>query len=296
MSGDFTPDTRFDLTGGAHVHLDRLHQVCAKPDLFAPGEQPFWDHPHISRMMLQAHLDPSIEAASRRPEEIDAIVDNLITSLGLRPGDEVLDMGCGPGLYCERLRERGMEVTGIDLSANSIRHARYRAAERGYDIEYIHGSYLDMGFRCRFDAVFLIYGDLGALTDEERDRLLPRIRRALKPTGRFACDVTTMQHRRRNAVGRAWYTADGGFWRPGPHLVLQGSFEYPEAEVGLDQYAVLQENGELCVYRMWQRCYSARSLTRILENHGFTVTHLWNDLTGEDHSEDGEWIGVVAEP
>jgi len=296
MSGGHAPDTRFDLAGGQRIQLDRLQRVCAKPELFAPGEQPFWDHPHISRMMLKAHLDPCIDAASRRPEEIEAIVDNLVHSLGLNPGDEVLDLGCGPGLYCERLQERGLRVTGIDLSANSIRHARYRAAERGYDITYVHGSYLDMSFRGRYDAVFLIYGDLCALTDDERDRLLSLVRRALKPTGSFACDVTTVHHRRQSAVGKTWYAIESGFWRPGPHLVLQGSFEYPQEDVGVDQYMILDDSGEVCVYRVWQRYYSAESLTRTLCDHGFTVTQLWSNLAGEHHSEDGEWIGVVASP
>jgi 2-polyprenyl-3-methyl-5-hydroxy-6-metoxy-1,4-benzoquinol methylase len=35
---------------------------------------------------------------------------------------EIADFGCGPGLYTEKLAERGATVTGIDFSENSIRH------------------------------------------------------------------------------------------------------------------------------------------------------------------------------
>ncbi len=48
----------------------------------------------------------------------------------------VLDVGCGGGLLCESLRERGAEVTGIDVADRALGVARLHAAESGLDIEY----------------------------------------------------------------------------------------------------------------------------------------------------------------
>lgn len=48
-----------------------------------------------------------------------------------RPGGRVLDVGCGTGFLLERLAERGFSGTGVDLSPESVEHARRRLAEIG---------------------------------------------------------------------------------------------------------------------------------------------------------------------
>ena len=48
----------------------------------------------------------------------------------------VLDVGCGGGLLCEGLAERGAEVLGIDLGAENIEAAEAHAAGRGVHIDY----------------------------------------------------------------------------------------------------------------------------------------------------------------
>ena len=48
----------------------------------------------------------------------------------------VLDVGCGGGLLCEGLAERGAEVLGIDLGAENIAAAEKHAAGRGLRVDY----------------------------------------------------------------------------------------------------------------------------------------------------------------
>jgi 2-polyprenyl-3-methyl-5-hydroxy-6-metoxy-1,4-benzoquinol methylase len=86
--------------------------------------------------MLKAHLDPNTDAASRRPEIIVKSVKWLSQYLRLSPGSEVIDLGCGPGLYCAHFHREGWKVTGLDFSERSIAYAREQAAKCGQDIEY----------------------------------------------------------------------------------------------------------------------------------------------------------------
>lgn len=51
-------------------------------------------------------------------------------------GQRALDVGCGGGILCESLRERGAEVTGIDAADKPLGVARLHAAERGLEIDY----------------------------------------------------------------------------------------------------------------------------------------------------------------
>ena len=86
------------IVNGDKLNLVRLQQLQQRPEPFTPGAPLFWDDPHISKGMLAAHLNPNTEAASRRPEVIDRSVAWLVDTLGLREGDAVVDLGCGPGL------------------------------------------------------------------------------------------------------------------------------------------------------------------------------------------------------
>ena len=290
---DHHHDTQFIRDGV--LQLDLIQQLSQPPALFEPGEPLFWDDPHISSQMLAAHLDPSTEAASRPPDVIARMVDWLVETLALQPGDTVIDLGCGPGLYTTQLAQRGLRVTGVDYSRRSIEYARAIAAEHDLDITYRYQNYLTLEDAGQYDAALLIYGDLCVLAPEKRDALLRRIHRALKPGGRFACDVTTRTLRARVEVRPNWYAAESGFWKPGPHFVLERGFDYPEHDTYVDQFVVVEPDGHVSVYRNWFLDYTPETITPPLQAAGFDVRGLWGDLAGAPLTPESEWIGVVAD-
>jgi SAM-dependent methyltransferase len=277
------------------LRLDVVQQLSQPPPLFEPGEPLFWDDPHISAQMLAAHLDPDTEAASRHPAVIDQTVAWLVEYLKLQPGDAVLDLGCGPGLYCARLSRRGLRVMGIDYSRRSIEYATQYAAEHDLPIEYRYQDYLTLDVVAAYDAVLLIYGDLCPLSPDKRDRLLDNVHRALKPGGHFVFDVTTRNLRALAGLGNRWYAVESGFWKPGPHLVLEQGFDYPEHDTFLDQYIVIETDGRMSVYRNWFLDYALETITPVLERRGFVVRAAWNDLAGTPYTPDTEWIGLAAQ-
>lgn len=276
------------------IDLAQLLALQKKPLPFSPGEALFWDDPHISIGMLEAHLDPNSDRASRRPALIDRSVEWLTETLNLTPGMAVLDLGCGPGLYASRLAQRGLNVTGIDGSRRSIDYAQKDAGEQGLTIDYRYANYLDLTAQEMYDAALLIYGDFCPLSPDQRSTLLGNVWRALKPGGHFVLDVTTRIHRQQSANRNGWYVADRGFWKPGPHLVLEEGFDYPEESIFLDQYIVIEADGRMSVYRNWFQDYSRDTITAELEAGGFRVESLWSDLAGTPFSEESGWIGVVA--
>lgn len=70
------------IINGSAVNLEQLKQWQDKPEPFTPGEPLFWDDPHISTQMLAAHLDPTNDRASRRPETIERSVTWIVKTLG----------------------------------------------------------------------------------------------------------------------------------------------------------------------------------------------------------------------
>ena len=272
----------------------QLLQLQHRPAPFTPGEALFWDDPHISSQMLQAHLNPDIDAASRKPLRIDRSVKWLTETLGLRSGDSVLDLGCGPGLYASRFARAGLQVTGVDYSRRSIEYATNHARENQLDIHYRYQNYLELNDENQYEAAFLIYGDYCPLNPEQRSTLLRNVHRALKPGGWFVLDVTTRECRKKHGVKNSWYASESGFWKPGPHLVLEAGFDYPEQSIWLDQYTVIEADGNVSVYRNWFQDYTPEAVTAELSQAGFAVKGLWGDLSGTPYTPESEWIGLLT--
>ncbi|WP_340025320.1 class I SAM-dependent methyltransferase [Paenibacillus sp. FSL K6-1096] len=155
--------------------LTQLLPLLHKPALWQRSSEPFWDDDHISEKMLEAHLHPDWEAASRRHGDIDRSV--LWLSGLIPPGSSILDLGCGPGLYTKRLAELGYDVTGLDFSRRSIAYAQ----EHDRQSQYLYKNYLELDYTEAFDMITLIYCDYGALTLSERYTLLGKVHQALKP-------------------------------------------------------------------------------------------------------------------
>jgi SAM-dependent methyltransferase len=273
-------------TIGEIIRLDRA------PALFQPGDAPFWDDPHISEGLLRAHLDEATDAASRPSAEIDGAIAWL-SGLGLLgPGVRVLDLGCGPGLYAERMAKAGCAVTGVDLSARSIAYARDLAAAANLPITYRREDFLQLDETAAYDVVMQVYGELSTFADGMRDDLLARIHRALVPGGVFIFDVSTPHLRRRAGTRREWSSATDGFWRPHPHLVLQAGYSFAD-DVWCDQYLVVDDTG-VTAYRMWFRDYVLETLALVLERAGFAVERTAGSLTGGPYGDTSDWLAVIA--
>ena len=145
-----------------------ISKYLERPPIYTQSDVEFWNDKHISKQMLKAHLDPSYEGASRKLEFIEKSVrwiEKVVPSTTYR---QLLDIGCGPGLYAERFAMAGFQVTGIDFSERSIEYAQKSANTRGLEISYKYQDYLKLNINSDFDFATLIYCDYGALSTQNR--------------------------------------------------------------------------------------------------------------------------------
>jgi SAM-dependent methyltransferase len=245
--------------------------------------------------MLALHLDQESEAASRPTEVIERSVAWIIETCNLKPGRRVLDLGCGPGLYSQKLAAQGITVTGIDFSSNSLEYARKQAVQAGLKVEYLCQDFLTIDYDGEYDLVMQVYGELCVFNPDQRDDLLRRIRQTLAPGGQLVFDISTRVHRALKGAKNRWYAVTGGgFWRPHDHLVLETGFDYPEKSVYCDQYIVIEPDGTFTIYRNWFQDYTLETITTVLEMQGFYVKSAWSDLCGTPYDPGSEWIGIIA--
>ncbi|HUX19926.1 MAG TPA: methyltransferase domain-containing protein [Spirochaetia bacterium] len=271
--------------------LKRFLAALRRPLLFEEVDESFWREPYVSEQILDAHLDPSNDDASRRGITVSRS-SRWIADL-VEPKARLLDLGCGPGLYCESFYRWELQVTGLDYSTTSIDYAKKRAGELNHQIDYRLADYRSCELPGPNEIITLIYGGFCCITNAERDDLLRRVRAALVPGGLFVFDVFTSEYVERTPV--SWYLKlKDGFWRPGLHLVVERKFEFPYADTHLDRYVVADIKHGVLTYNLWKHYYTQESLTKVLEDAGFEVVGWHGDLTGADFHPRGPWIGIVA--
>ncbi len=271
--------------------LDDLINADRSPAPYEPGQE-LWNDPHISKQMLELHLSPDTDAASYRPEKIQAICKYLFRVMDLKSGDSVVDLGCGPGLYCSRLVQKGLYLTGIDRSENSICYAKCHNHHR--HTNYVVASYLNSFGSNQFEAALMISHDYGVLSPEKRKILLGNIRNALKPGGYFAFDVPSMSayQNRINSAACKWYASEAGFWRPHKHFILESTISYPDMPTLCD-YVVVVDSG-VCTYHIYQTYFSPQSIRSELEENGFRVEAVLSNLGGEEYQSTSPELGIIC--
>jgi SAM-dependent methyltransferase len=112
---------------------------------------------------------------------VPALGQPVLDLLKPRPGERVLDLGCGDGVLSEKIAAAGATVVGVDGSASMVDAAK----RRGLDARVMDGHRLT--FANEFDAVF----SNAALhwMKEDPDAVIRGVRRALKLGGRFVAEM-----------------------------------------------------------------------------------------------------------
>ena len=64
------------------------------------------------------------------PTGLEKVTDTVLAAVDVRPGDEIVDLGCGTGTLSLPLAERGARLLAVDVSPAMIARLKERAAER----------------------------------------------------------------------------------------------------------------------------------------------------------------------
>jgi SAM-dependent methyltransferase len=265
------------------------------PQPFADGRQIPWNDPDFSRRMLAFHLDESHDWSSRRAQKRRELIDELIAVTGLAPGDRVLDLGCGPGLYCQELAQRGMLVEGWDYAPASIGYARHQAQAAGLEIRYTRDDYRNLDAVEQFKLVVLIYGDLNVFSRSDAAALLRRIHQALLPGGFFYADVTSPSAHPAAGVRRHFAYHSSGLWSDAPYLELHEDHPVRPDGVRWGRYVIIEApTGRAQVYTTWSQEYTPDSITALVKDAGLTVRALYEDPAASPLCDQPGWIGVLA--
>lgn len=129
---------------------------------------------------------------NRDKVEAAAFINKLITYLQPHFNASMLDVACGKGRHSMQLAEKGFNVTGIDLSEDSIKEAIQHETENLHF--YQHDMRLPFWINY-FDYAFNFFTSFGYFrTQREHDNAIRTIAQSLKPNGIFIMDYLNVHY------------------------------------------------------------------------------------------------------
>ena len=149
--------------------------------------------------------------SNRSEREARDFIDALLDELTPAANAFMLDLGCGAGRHAKYLASKAFNVTGLDLSASSIRAAK--KLERPNLHFATHDMRDPFGKNC-FDHVFNFFTSFGYFENEEENhRVIRNVHDALKPGGLLVLDYLNVGFAEQHLVAEEAKEIDGIVYR-----------------------------------------------------------------------------------
>ncbi len=123
---------------------------------------------------------------NRNYQEAEAFLSKLISFLKPNLSDKIIDLACGKGRHSIYLNKLGYDVTGIDLSVNSIKEASLFANEK---LNFEMADLRNLPYRNAFEIGLNLFTSFGYFeSDEVNSEVFSQFNKILKPNGIILVD------------------------------------------------------------------------------------------------------------
>jgi len=212
--------------------------------------------------------------AAQTEEQTQFKVDFLHDTLQLQAGHRVLDIFCGYGRHALELARQGCQLTGVDLSAESIAELRAEAARHRLPVEAIEGDFITVALPGSFDAAYCFGNSFSFFPRAEMLAFLRRIADQLRPGGLFAADT-----------GMAAESVLPDFqersWMQLGEITFLMENEYSATESRIDSHLTYLRGGQTEQRTARHYLDTCAELVRLFQEAGFEVTDCLGSLEGD---------------
>ncbi|MCE3280864.1 MAG: SAM-dependent methyltransferase [Bacteroidetes bacterium] len=210
----------------------------------------------------------------RNYNEAELFISNLIKFLEPKPGSRFLDLACGKGRHSLFLNKKGFDVTGIDLSPESISHANEFKNEKLQF--YVH----DMRrlFRTNyFDYILNLFTSFGYF-DKERDEkaTIDAVAKGLKPGGMFVLDFFNARKVFLHLREKEELEIEGILFTVTKRI--ENNFIIKEIR--------FSDKGKDFCFQERVKALTLDDFTRYFSSCGLKIVHLWGNYNLEDFNPD----------
>ncbi len=211
----------------------------------------------------------------RDEHEAEAFISRLLACLEPAPGSLMLDIACGRGRHSRMLAAKGFDVTGFDLSRDSIVFAKQ------FENDHLHFYEHDVRLPCwinYFDYAFNFFTSFGYFrTVREHHNAIRTISQSLKSNGIFVLDYLNAPYAEAHLVPESEKVIDGVRYHLSKkcdrmHFYKKITIEDPSLKQALEFTEKVAK-------------FSLSELNRMLAESGLIVQHVFGDYLLNDYNE-----------
>ena len=188
----------------------------------------------------------------------------VIEAMGLAPGANVLDVGCGYGRHAMELAARGYHVVGLDLSTPLLVRGGEEAQRRGLTINFVRGDMRELDFENQFEAAYCLFSTFGYFDDETNKKTLTNIARALKPGGKVLIEILNRDYIIADLPTRVWWEGEGCV------VLEEVELNYFSSRIQVNR-SVVFDDGRQLEQEISVRAYSLHEVGKLMHAAGFRV-------------------------
>ena len=223
------------------------------------------------------------------PERTLGEVDFIEKTLALPAGSKILDLCYGHGRHLIELASRGYQMTGLDLDPLFLELARLEAQRRRLQVRLEHRDMRDIPFTKEFDATINVFTSFGYLeSDEEDQRVLDEIARALKSGGQFLLDTQNRDGLMRMYSRRDWYETETGM-----KVLESREIDYLAGRNNVRQVTIYPDGTQREASHSL-RVYALTELVRMLNSAGLALETTFGGMDGSPVSLESRRLVTVA--
>lgn len=209
---------------------------------------------------------------------------------GLKPSLG-LDLGCGTGNLTTLFSDKGVEMTGVDISEDMLMVAREKS--EGRDILYLNQDMREFELYGTVDFIVSSLDCVNYITDK-RDllKVMKLANNYLNPGGLFIFDINT-PYKLENVIGNNTFILEND------DVFCSWQNEYDKKRKTVDFYLTFfcENNG---VYQRFdevhsERIYSIEEIKALIEGAGMRLLNIYNDLSFKAPTAKSERVFFVAQ-
>ena len=202
-----------------------------------------------------------------------------------------LDLGCGTGNLTVELANRGIEMTGVDLSEDMLMVAREKS--EGLDILYLNQDMTEFELYGTVDFIVSSLDCINYITDKrDLQRVMKLANNYLEPGGLFIFDINT-RYKLENVIG------DNTFILEDDDCFCSWQNEYDKRRKLSDFYLTFflkdGENYTRFDEHHTERAYGIEEIKSLIESSGMRLLKVYHDRSFENPKKNSERVFFVAQ-
>lgn len=205
---------------------------------------------------------------------------NFWVEIAKQYGDPILELAAGTGRISIPLAEKGLKVTGLEISQSMIERAR----QKSNLVEWLEADIRNFKLQKKFKVIIFPYLTINTLLKvEDIESMLDCVKNHLEPDGRLIIDLIapTSQFLLDLFLGRDRRMLDCIFSSPDGkgNIVSTMIRKYESAEQTISHklFYNIPEKAEEVTEDLKARLYFPQEIDTLLKYNGFTLEHKFGD-------------------